>query len=303
MMDSMNVSARDRISGAEAQAFLETLHDTPVTQLEQLSGGHWSAAFAYECDGARLVARFGHNRDWFEVDRDAHSYASANLPVPRVLAIGDAGIVGDGLVFAISERADGTFLEDVDPADASRVRPLVGRLLEALRNASLIDDVDYTWRGWLEAGIDPEGRNAQWRALVAQDPYAGPIGEVAERRVRELLDGVPERRELVHGDLLHGNVLVADDLGKLNAVFSWKCSARGDALYDVAWLTFWSPWYPGIESIDPRTLVEDDRDAALRHHCYELHIGTNHLSWFAQVDDHESLHRVAAELERRIDEH
>ena len=295
----MNVSARDRISVEFALAFLEEHHGRSIAHVEQLSGGHWSAAFGYECDGARLVARFGHNREWFEVDRDAHAYTTAGLPVPKVLAV---GAVGDGLAFAISERADGTFLEHAAPADAAQVRPLVERALDALRNAPLINDVDYTWRGWLEGGIDSSGRNAPWRALVARDPRAGPIADAAERRVRELLEAVPERRELVHGDLLSGNVLVAKDLSQFNAVFSWKCSARGDAIFDVACLTFWGEWFPGIAALEPHSFINGEPDATLRHHCYELHIGTTHLSWFAQIGDRASLHRVAAQLERRLDE-
>jgi hypothetical protein len=86
-------------------------------------------------------------------------------------------------------------------------------------------------------------------------------------------------------------------------VFSWKCSVRGDFLYDVAWCTFWGAWHPGIAAIDvwgrlleaPPAAGDDGAltDAATRHHCYELQIGATHLGWYAWTGDREGLRAVA----------
>lgn len=289
----MSEFAKPVVTLDDARAFLDAHHGLPVERLEAFGTGFWSAAFGYEVDGERLVARFGRNREWYEVDQAAHGYDCADLPVPRVREIGD---VGEGVVFAISERSDGVFLEDVDASRADELRPLVTGLLAALKTAPLIEEPHYTWRSWLEAGLDPNGRNAPWRKLVAKDPVAGPLADRADARVAELLDHVPEKQELFHGDLVHKNVLVAEDLSSITAVFSWKCSGRGDALFDLAWLTFWEPWYPGIAALGLRP---SDEDAAL-HHVYELHIGATHLNWYGQVDDKVNLYKVAAELERRL---
>ena len=45
-------------------------------------------------------------------------------------------------------------------------------------------------------------------------------------------------------------MLFSPDAGRVEAVLSWKCSVRGDFLYDAA-----------------------------RHHWYQLHIGFIHLGW------------------------
>ena len=46
-------------------------------------------------------------------------------------------------------------------------------------------------------------------------------------------------------------MLVSDDAARVTAVFSWKCAQRGDALYDVAWCTFWGDtFHPGIAALD-----------------------------------------------------
>ena len=283
------------VSLDEAQAFLDRYHGFAVAGLEQLSGGVWSAGFGYRAGGDELVARFGRDRGWFENDRRMETFASADLPIPHVR---DVGVAMDGMYFAISERAYGRFLEDVEPSESGPLSALVARLLRALREAP-DEDVDYTWREWLLYGLDPAGPNGEWWARIAASPAVAPVANAAQARIRELLDACPARRELVHGDLLAKNVLVAEDVSAPRAVFSWKCSARGDSLYDIAWLTFWGAWgLPGIAAIDPWSLRADDGspDAAIRHHCYELHIGATHLCWNTQTQDDAELAKVAGQL-------
>jgi aminoglycoside phosphotransferase (APT) family kinase protein len=282
----------------EAQAFLARYHGFAVEDIEEMSGGAWSAAFGYRAGRDELVARFGRERSWFETDRRMHAFASSDLPIPRVRDVGDAT---DGMSFAISERAYGRFLEAIDPSESKALRGVVGRLLRALSEAPA-EDVDYTWRQWLLFGLEADGHNGQWWARIADNPAVAPVAVAAQARIRELLDACPERRDLVHGDLLSRNVLVADDVSAISAVFSWKCSARGDALYDIAWLTFWGAWHPGVAAIDPWSLRADGSpDAAIRHHCYELHIGATHLCWNAQIGDDTELAKVAAELAQLLE--
>ena len=107
----------------------------------------------------------------------------------------------------------------------------------------------------------------------------------------------------MHGDLLHSNVLISDDASRVNAVFSWKCSTRGDFLYDVAWCTFWGAFHQGIVATDVLGRIPSEPSitadagafeyAAERHHCYELHIGARHLGWNAWVGDEQALREVA----------
>jgi hypothetical protein len=95
-------------------------------------------------------------------------------------------------------------------------------------------------------------------------------------------------------------------------VLSWKCSVRGDFLFDAAWCSFWAPFHPGIAAADPLSALLRApsvraepgalRDAATRHHCYELHIGFTHLGWNIwtgnQADLAATARRLAEVLER-----
>lgn len=303
---------------AEVVDFLARHHGEPIADLEPLGGGFWSSAWGYRCGDRRLVLRVGANDDGFRSDRSAMAFARPGLPVPAVHEIGPAF----GGAFAISDRYDGRFLELVEPDDAQRAGTALFELIDALRSvpASPDDSVIWqvpadsasqvpSWHAWLRAGLADEPRRATsgWRATLAGDARLDALFRRSCDRVEELLAACPERRDLVHGDLLHGNVLVTPDAARVTAVFSWKCSARGDFLYDLAWCTFWAPWHPGIAAIDPwarwcrRPEATAEPDAAVRHHCYELQIGASHLGWYAWTDDAANLRAAADHLEQIVE--
>lgn len=299
----------DHPSLEQIAAFLAQRHKALIENLAPLDGGFWSAAYSYAVNDAEYVFRLSESGAGFETDRAAQQFGTEGLPVPEVLEVGE----GLGRWFAISRRAHGVFLENVDADDHGRAGPMVDKLLASLRSTDTPADasVDWagkdpsvsdTWRAWLERHLidNPQSTVSGWRAAIGADPQLDSLYRRTEERISELLDHCPERRDLIHGDLLHQNVLVAEDASKVNAVFSWKCSELGDHLYDVAWLSFWEPWHPGIERIDAwnRTIRseihgDDMQDAALRHHCYELHIGAQHLAWCAWTQDGASLAGVA----------
>jgi aminoglycoside phosphotransferase (APT) family kinase protein len=299
--------AESTLSADQVLAFVAERHGpgAAITDLEPLSGGFWSAAFGYRADGRRLVVRFGPHRDGFEADQRAMAHASADLPVPEVLEVGSAF----DAAYAISVRHDGRFLEDVEPHEAGVVGPTLVRLLAALHARPAGPPDSGAWRRFLVDGfVDDAPTGARgWRAGIAVDPRLERLFTTCEAKVHELAAACPERRDVVHGDLLARNVLVNDDGSRVNAVFSWKCSVRGDFLYDVAWCTFWSHVAPGIAAVDvlgrvlradwaradPSTLA----DAAVRHHCYELQIGATHLGWYVWTGDEEALERTAGHTE------
>jgi aminoglycoside phosphotransferase (APT) family kinase protein len=305
-----------RVPEADARSFLVTRFGA-IEALEVLEGGFWSSAFAFVHDGRALVARFGGHREWFEADRSAMAFSSRRLPVPDVLEVGDA----PSGAYAISARHVGTRLEALAPEQSGSSGPLLASLLGALfeapkdpRDAVCWSEPppreERSWRSWLlgclEGDANPAAASgAQRRALVGHRE-AEQVLRASGARIRSLSAACPERRDLVHGDLLHANVLVAEDASEPRAVFSWKCSVRGDFLYDVAWCTFWSPWYPGIAAADPWGGIQQEpsvlkdpgalTDAAVRHHCYELHVGATHLGWNAWIGDLAELGRVTDHL-------
>lgn len=303
----------------EVLAFLSTRPGTPE-DLQPLTGGAWSSAWAYRAGGEELVVRFGQEVLWYEADRTAMDFAGPDLPVPEVREV---GTTPSGRAYAISVRHYGRFLEDtpVDLADA--LEPTLTRLLVALYGVPAEPDVPVIWHGagppvagWREfllAGLDDDSDKlvSGWSAALAADPELATLSQAVTDRIRLLVDACPERRDLIHGDLLHGNVLVTPDLSRVTAVLSWKCSVRGDFLFDAAWCTFWASFHPALTMIDllpalfraPEIRADGTalRDAAVRHHCYELHIGFTHLGWNVWTQNQSALAATAKRLTEVLD--
>ena len=283
----------------DVAAFLARHCGGTASDLEPLTGGAWSSAWAYRAGGEELVIRFGPERSWYETDRMAMAFNGPDLPVPQVREV---GTTPTGQAYAISVRHHGRFLEDTPVERAEAAAPTLTRLLVALYRvpASPATPVMWhpagapvpSWREFVLARLvdDPADPGHGWRAAMDADPNLAALSAAVCDRVRTLIAACPERRDLIHGDLLHGNVLVSPDCRRVEAVISWKHSLRGDFLYDAAWCSVWGPvFYPGIAAIDPLAgLLQDPDlradhsalvDATIRHHCYQLQIAFTHLGW------------------------
>jgi aminoglycoside phosphotransferase (APT) family kinase protein len=308
------VVSAEQLSREEVAAFLAGQPGGPE-DLEPLAGGAWSSAWAYRAAGEELVVRFGQEASWYEADRMAMAFAGPDLPVPEVREV---GTTPSGRAYAISMRHHGRFLEDTPVEQAGAIAPTLTRLLVALYRVPAGPDAPVvwhqagppsgSWREFLLAGLtDDPGRLVHgWSAALAADQELAALAAAATGRIRALVDACPERRDLVHGDLLHGNVLISPDARRIEAVLSWKCSVRGDFLFDAAWCSFWAPFHPGIAAADPlsgllhvpalRAEPGALTDAAARHHCYELHIGFTHLGWNLWTGDQANLAATARRL-------
>ncbi len=298
----------------DVRRWLTNRYGSTVANLQPLPGGFWSAGFAYERGGEELVIRFNRNPEGFRIDQAAHAFSETGLPVPEVLEIGTAL----DLSYAISRRYHGRFLETVDPEAAPRLARALSELFAQLRRVPGHDRVEWydpassrSWHDYLLRSISDEPSRPQddTRRVLKSRPALNDLYQVACTRIHELLPRCPERRDLVHGDLLHQNVLVSEQADEVRAVFSWKCSAFGDFAYDIAWCTHWAPWHPGISAVDVLALTRAAEDLdeqaranlAERHHCYELQIAASHVGWYLWTRDEENLALLAEGLRRRLD--
>ncbi|MEM9775783.1 MAG: aminoglycoside phosphotransferase family protein [Chloroflexota bacterium] len=304
------MNQKPRPSTKQLSNFLTDYHSSTINNLEPISGGFWSSAFTYSVDSEHLVLRLGDMSEGFLMDQQAMQFKNGSLPIPDVLDVGEAL----GHHYAISRRHFGKFLEDVPVEKSEAAGKALEKLLAGLRSveSSLDDPVlwynpeaapDLTWHNWLRGGLidNPDSISGGWQETLAKNKPINAIFQACQARIEELLPFCPERRDLIHGDLLHQNVLLSEDSSETTAIFSWKCSARGDFLYDVAWCTIWSGWHPGIAATDiwSRTLNAPDlspadlTDAAPRHHCYELQIAASHFGWYIWTKNDEDLAAVA----------
>jgi aminoglycoside phosphotransferase (APT) family kinase protein len=301
----------------EARSFLRQRYGPGADGVAELGGGDWSRAFSFCLDGAPLVARFGRYREDFLKDEWAMSLAGPDLPVPRVLEVGEAF----GNAYAISERHVGRFLETLDEPSLCRLMPALLRALDALRLVPVSSGAGCVWRQavtdatrwqeWLPGALidHPGDRVSGWRAKLAATAELDHLFLAGERRLHDLLGACPELRHILHLDLLNRNVLVAEDSRSIEAVFDWGCLAFGDFLYEVAWFTFWAPWHPGLAAVDFRAVLRghyaaiglDVPNFDERLRCYELHIGLTHLAYCSFAGREADLLAVACRTREVLD--
>ncbi|HZT42613.1 MAG TPA: phosphotransferase [Chthonomonadaceae bacterium] len=300
-----------------AARFLAERYGPDAVEITELDGGDWSRAFAFRIENRDLVVRFGRYGEAYLKDRKAIAFAGPDLPVPAVMEIGEAY----GVFYAISERYFGAFLETLDAQGWRKLMPALLRGLDHLREAEApgsgvewaSEDVSapLRWRQWLVESLEdrPGAQVGGWRASLRETPAIEEIFVSGERALRSLLPDCPEMRHVIHRDLLNRNVLVAHDASRLQAVFDWGCSLAGDFLYELAWFTFWAPWYPALNALDVRRVFQDHyRSLGLevenfdrRLACYEIHIGLEHIAYTAftgrKADQQDVVRRTIQVLE------
>jgi hygromycin-B 4-O-kinase len=260
-----------------------------VRNIEPLTGGEWSSAYAFQCEDRDSVIRFGRDDSTFKKDQLAAAFASTSLPIPKIEAIGEAF----GGYYAISERAFGELLDQLSPERMRRVIPALFRMLDAARHVDVPSTRGFgdwaasgralhmSWRDCLlEIGSDPPELYCHgWRAKLAASPIGDLAFNEALERLKELADEPPEGPHLVHNDLLCGNVLVRDD--QISGVIDWQCSIHGDHLYDIGLLSYGAPWFPSMDGIDwdaeaRRHFASIGRDVPNleeRLLCCKIHVG------------------------------
>jgi hygromycin-B 4-O-kinase len=224
-------------------------------------------------------------------------FGSRQLPVPRILEVGEAF----GGYFAISERMTGDFIERLDGDRMRKLLPSLFGTLDAIRNVDVSGTSGFgVWGGdghaphasWRAALLDaaddrPTKRVHGWRERLAASPAGSQAFDDAFERLQTLIGVCPEDRHLIHSDLLYYNVLVAND--RIAAVLDWGSSMYGDFLWDVAWFTFWQPWYSAWREIDFAaeaaghfsSIDLDVPHMAERLRCYEICIGLDGLAYQA----------------------
>lgn len=284
---------KPRVDPAQARAFLSAALDREVTELREIASGEWSQAFSFVAGAEAKIVRFGARPDDFLLDRFAAQLAArsprAALPIPRVSQIGE----GLDLHYAVSDRHFGEFLEGGSEQQMRRKLPALFATLDALREIDTSATSGFgpwltdgsgayaTWRGaLLDVVVDrPGARIHGWRAKLASRPAAEDSLLTGFAYLEQSVARCPELRHVIHSDLIHQNVLVLND--RISAIFDWGCAMYGDFLYDLAWLTFWSPWHPELRHIELRGLARahyreiglEVPDFEARMRCCELHIG------------------------------
>ncbi len=312
------MSTNHPITKGEITRFLHTRYGLGVRDVRLIGEGAWSRAFVFEHDGVNWVIRWSWFADNFERDAFAARFRTDDLPIP---AIAEVDRYGDHS-FAISRFVEGMYLEQLTAPAFRQTLPSLLQMLRALRAADLSGTAGYgiwngegiathqTWQSFLLDDKDdsPGSLIKGWRANLASSPLGMDSFDRFWEPFARLVEQCFDERQLIHSDLINGNVLAAD--GRITALLDFGSSIFGDALYDVAWFTFYKPWFPQFGEVDlSRVLLDDFRadprtntvnlEARLR--CYLLHIGLDSIAYNASRDRWANASEVVAYLETMVE--
>jgi hygromycin-B 4-O-kinase len=157
-----------------ARQFVTRIFGARAIGFSPLAAGEWSQAYAFELDGKPVVIRFGDYVEDFLKDRAMAAHATPSLPIPQVIEIGPA----DGGYFALSERAPGRVLNELDAAGMHAALPGLLRALDEIRDVDASGSRGYglwspdghgpfpTWPEALLACNQETERIAGWRAAL-----------------------------------------------------------------------------------------------------------------------------------------
>ena len=288
MMQKPNISAQDTLQ------FLQEASNPDVAELTLLSGGDWSQAYSFVHQHKKYVLRWCHSSETFEKDTVASLLSCEAMPVPKVIASG----VRFNTHFAITEFAQGKFINTLNADEIINVLPALFNLFDALRTANISGSTGYggwdkdgvgsekSWKAYL---LDVKGDDSKerftsgWYDKLAKSTVGTQIFDELYARFETLVEKCPEVRELIHSDLLNYNLVVSDT--KISGVIDWQCSLYGDALYDVAWFMFYEPWFPAFAAVQLgqklmahfKTATANTANLKERLLCYQLHIGLDSI--------------------------
>jgi hygromycin-B 4-O-kinase len=260
-----------------------------AVDIEPLGSGEWSKVYSFRTGSDEYVVRLGSYLEDYEKDEVAAAFAGPDLQVPAIVELGEAL----GGAYAISVRIHGEPLDELDEAEFRRTLPAVFRMLDAIRVVDVSNSTGYgmwspdgigsfpSWRDFLlDVRNDrPAMRSHGWLERLQTVPAAVRAFEEGYRQLERLVDACPEDRYLMHTDIVGDNVRVRD--GRVTAVVDWANAMYGDFLYDLARLTFYTPWYPEMQPVEISEMARahydsiglDVPDFEERLRACQVHIG------------------------------
>ncbi len=145
----------------DVEAFLLRRFGDGVRGVSEMRAGTWSRVYAFRVDGRPCIARFSAHREDFEKDRLAAECSlqpdARGLPVPRVIELGETL----GTYYAITERAFGRYLEDLEETETRTALPSLFAALDAARRVDLSGTTGFgLW------GADGNAPHASWREAL-----------------------------------------------------------------------------------------------------------------------------------------
>ncbi|MDD9266404.1 phosphotransferase family protein [Paenibacillus sp. GCM10023248] len=297
---------------ATAQALLERILKSPVTDVQPIDQGEVSKVFSFRQQQQSFIVHFNSGSDGFVRERYIHAtFSPQGVPAPRVREIGRAN---EDLCYAIADKVPGRTIISYPIEDIRRILPDVVEQFALINRLQLGGTKGY---GWIQPSGD--GSHDTWTDFLASFFLEKQTGfwegwfalfetTFLEKKVFDRLYGVmmelakhsPEQRYVVHGDFHLGNML--SDGNKVTGIVDWEMAFYGDFVFDLASQHLWTPQ---LQIPDMVRSAWADRGQEIPHFedrlkCALLFKGIDGLRFYAKKDDRNAYESVKAELLRLV---
>lgn len=299
----------------KVQIFLKDKIQSEITNLLPVKGGEWSQAFLFTVKGKNKIIRFSQTDEDFLKDKYAFRYNSAQLPVPEIEAFGKAF----GGYYAISSHIEGKMIDHLNSEEMQKLLPHLFDLFNALRQTDVSDTNGYggwdawgqganhTWKEFLSnVNQDDATNRINWRPKLESLTDAYLLFQKVYSQMQQLLVYCPEDRYLIHNDLLHFNLLIANN--KAAGVIDWGCSLYGDFVYDLAMFDLWQFYYPSMQGINfPKEAIKYYKQQGVylvnfeeRLKCYQCHLALDAIKYCAYKENTKDLALIVKRIKNII---
>jgi hypothetical protein len=251
--DSMNQDTHPEELPAEVLADVAGVVGAQVTVLSRLPGGLNGAVMRVQLAGGadavlKAVPRShpGHLDETLRARRVAGHMRRRGYPTPAWLAVGATATH----VWHLMDFVDAAPVPELTPSLVEQLMEIIE--LQAGQACEPYDHWSYAWRVATgqepaAAGLDVSETPEQWRLRQSVARLSGysPVVSALVERLRLVCAGVPpppEAPDMVHADLIPGNVLVRD--GAVVAVVDIGNAGSGTRATDLTtlqWHTFTDP--------------------------------------------------------------
>ncbi len=270
--------------------FLQKKFDAEISDISHVDKGEWSDTHFFKAGNQDLVIRISDLQENFMMDKFAYEKYSSSVPIPRILEVGEF----EGKYFAISERAFGKFIDNLNKKEMRLILPGLFELFHKMRQLDTSNSSGYgswdsqgngkfkSWKDFLLDVIEdtPNKPTSGWKQNLSESKFKLFDLMKIYNKLKKYINYCPETRYVIHSDLIHYNLLVSNSADEITSVLDWGCAKYGDFLYDVAWFDFWKFWYKSMRNIDyskiTRTHLEQQglptTNIDKRILCYKIHI-------------------------------
>ena len=300
---------KSNYSRKEINKFVNNIYKANIILIPVVEGQE-SQVYSFTFKDKEYIIRINSNIEGFKKDKYvANNFISANLPIPKVINIGK---FNETHYYCISEKINGTTYEDSSVEVIEKLLPNITNVWESISKLDISNTSGYgifssetgnapyaTWKDFLLEILDIK---YNWDKIKTNKFVDKELIDRLINDFRNLLEFVPEVRNVFHGDFGSNNVLV-NDVPEISGVIDWDCAGYGDSFYDIAISYFWSTW---LVCMDRTSKYWDKKFNSISNYkkiikCYELHIGLKEIYENACENDEESLNWLQKRCKQILD--